>query len=112
MWLSLTSRNRRDDTLLTALKNSRQQLESHRIEWQEDKTSLPQATDSLKKTLQEKEEEELEGGRELHEDTARRSQEPDQEEEEEEVVYKTLLVPRSRLRNAEILKNMHLFLYN
>ena len=54
-------------------------MESHRIEWQEDKTSLPQATDGLKKTLQEKEEEEeeLEGEEELHEDPDRRAQEPD-----------------------------------
>jgi len=37
-----------------AREKAEQQLKSHHIKWQQDESSLVQATESLKKTLQEK----------------------------------------------------------
>ena len=54
----LEEQNHENKTLAAALWDVEQKLESHQMEWQEENTFLTQATDCLKETLQEWEEEE------------------------------------------------------
>ncbi|XP_032365577.1 golgin subfamily A member 6-like protein 22 [Etheostoma spectabile] len=53
----LEMQDQNNKNLMAALKKFEQQLESHLNEWKEDKSSLLQATESLKLTQQEKEQE-------------------------------------------------------
>ena len=52
----LEEQKRKNETLTAALTSVEQKLESHQVEWQGEKTSLLQATERLKQTLQEWEE--------------------------------------------------------
>ena len=53
----LDEQKHENSTLLAALRNVEQKLESYQLEWQEEKTSLIQATEGFKKSMQDMQQE-------------------------------------------------------